>query len=517
MTLPAVTLLPTVSLGNSSYDPLGGHRVWEVVLLTLVSASLSLVTITGNILVVLSFKFNRQLKTVNNYFLLSLAYADLIIGALSMNLYTTYIVMDRWALGSVACDLWLTLDYVASNASVMNLLVISFDRYFSITRPLTYRAKRTPRKAVIIIVLAWSISFILWAPAILLYQHVLGQRTLKPGSCSIQFLSMPAITVCTAIAAFYLPVTIMAVLYWRIYSETTQRTKELAALQGREDSYSGNSTGSHRGNDSCPRSQDAGGAQRLCREDGESSALTRNHLSLLKVDREKDDSSCASSESMRPEPAAPPSDGPPGSEGTPLWPCCLHTQPVLIKPGGQIIHPASTVDAAVSVSMTLLRSSQSGQEVELEESSFTCQELMARPGNGSSPKGLKKLFCSSLLSKAAPLAGSFNPKSRVVPRRRTIIKEKKAAKTLSAILLAFFVTWCPYNIMVLVSAFCEGCIPRGLWHLGYWLCYLNSTVNPMCYALCNREFRVTFKMLLLCFWDKRKWALRQAMRKTTPT
>ena len=72
---------------------------------------------------------NKALKTVNNYYLLSLAFADLTIGTLSMNLYTTYIIMDQWALGPVICDLWLAIDYVASNASVMNLLVISFDRY----------------------------------------------------------------------------------------------------------------------------------------------------------------------------------------------------------------------------------------------------------------------------------------------------------------------------------------------------------------------------------------------------
>uniref|UniRef100_A0A673GEP5 Muscarinic acetylcholine receptor n=2 Tax=Sinocyclocheilus rhinocerous TaxID=307959 RepID=A0A673GEP5_9TELE len=143
-----------------------GHTIWQIVMIVFLCGSLSVVTITGNILVLVSFKVNKQLKTVNNYYLLSLAFADLIIGVLSMNLYTTYIIMDHWALGNWACDLWLAVDYVASNASVMNLLVISFDRYFSVTRPLTYRAKRTTKRAMTMIGLAWSISFILWAPAI---------------------------------------------------------------------------------------------------------------------------------------------------------------------------------------------------------------------------------------------------------------------------------------------------------------------------------------------------------------
>lgn len=219
-------------LSTESPDPVGGHTIWQIVMIVFLCGSLSLVTITGNILVLVSFKVNKQLKTVNNYYLLSLAFADLIIGVLSMNLYTTYIIMDHWALGNWACDLWLAVDYVASNASVMNLLVISFDRYFSVTRPLTYRAKRTTKRAMTMIGLAWSISFILWAPAILFWQYFVGERTVPPDQCYIQFLSEPITTFCTAIAAFYLPVTIMTVLYWRIYKETENRSKELAVLKG---------------------------------------------------------------------------------------------------------------------------------------------------------------------------------------------------------------------------------------------------------------------------------------------
>ena len=102
----------------------------EMVLIAIVAGFLSLLTVAGNCMVMISFKIDKQLQTISNYFLFSLAVADFAIGLISMPLFTVYILAGRWQLGPYVCDTWLSLDYLASNASVLNLLIISFDRYW---------------------------------------------------------------------------------------------------------------------------------------------------------------------------------------------------------------------------------------------------------------------------------------------------------------------------------------------------------------------------------------------------
>lgn len=170
---------------NTSVATATGLRfsIPKIVIIALFASLASIATVVGNVMVMISFKIDKQLQTISNYFLFSLAIAgvyrhsyiiiahtfrfhystdfvsdeqlktkkflivvDFAIGLISMPLFTVTTLLGYWPLGPYVCDTWLALDYLASNASVLNLLIISFDRYFSVTRPLTYRAKRTTNR-----------------------------------------------------------------------------------------------------------------------------------------------------------------------------------------------------------------------------------------------------------------------------------------------------------------------------------------------------------------------------------
>ena len=88
-------------------------------------------------------------------------------------------------------------------------------------------------------------------------------------------------------------------------------------------------------------------------------------------------------------------------------------------------------------------------------------------------------------------------------------QERKAAKTLSAILLAFILTWLPYSVLTILNSILGKedaaiWIPNTVWVVSYYLCYINSTINPLLYALCNASFRRTYIRILTCRFAARQ-------------
>ena len=96
------------------------------------------------------------------------------------------------------------------------------------------------------------------------------------------------------------------------------------------------------------------------------------------------------------------------------------------------------------------------------------------------------------------VSNMFNLKHRIRNLRQSsaLTKEIKAARQLGVIMGAFTLCFLPYFILFLVVAFCDGCIDQGLLLAMTWVGYLNSTLNPFLYPLCNLNFRRKFRMML---------------------
>lgn len=75
-------------------------------------------------------------------------------------------------------------------------------------------------------------------------------------------------------------------------------------------------------------------------------------------------------------------------------------------------------------------------------------------------------------------------------------RARKALRTISFILGAFVICWTPYHINALIEGFCKNCVNHHWFYFTYFLCYVNSPVNPFCYAMANQHYKRTFYRIL---------------------
>jgi len=81
------------------------------------------------------------------------------------------------------------------------------------------------------------------------------------------------------------------------------------------------------------------------------------------------------------------------------------------------------------------------------------------------------------------------------PRQSSLSSDVKAAKQLGVIMGAFCVCFLPYFVCFVVVAVCHQCVDDQLMTTVTWIGYINSTLNPFLYPLCNQQFRVSFRRM----------------------
>ncbi|XP_053206859.1 octopamine receptor-like [Panonychus citri] len=181
--------------------------------ITLCLSLMIIVTIIGNILVCLSVVLVRKLRSPSNYLLVSLAISDLCVAILVMPLALNLEVKGYWDLGPTLCDMWVSFDVTSCTASILNLCMISVDRYLTITKPLTYGVKRTTKRMTAFIAIVWVSSCLISVPPLL----VLGNEHGPDDKPTCQVSQQIVYQLYATLGAFYIPLGVMIILYYKIY------------------------------------------------------------------------------------------------------------------------------------------------------------------------------------------------------------------------------------------------------------------------------------------------------------
>ena len=116
---------------------------------------LSIITAAGNGFVIFLVAKSRRLHSSANWFVLSLAVADFVVG---ITVFPSSYFCNKY---STACNstVYMAFFWFFLHSSVTNLCTLTLDRYLAIVHPLKYNICITKRRPALVILIAWLIPF----------------------------------------------------------------------------------------------------------------------------------------------------------------------------------------------------------------------------------------------------------------------------------------------------------------------------------------------------------------------
>ena len=166
--------------------------------------------VVGNVLVVVSVRRFERLRVTANFFIVSLATADLLVAVLVMPFNASQEIAGRWLFGRVACDLFNANDVLFSTASLLHLCCISTDRYIAITDPFHYESRMSTRRVAIMLSCAWGASVLLSHMPIQLGWYTTDAET-DANMCT--FIVNRIYCVVSSSISFWIPTIVMLFTY----------------------------------------------------------------------------------------------------------------------------------------------------------------------------------------------------------------------------------------------------------------------------------------------------------------
>lgn len=198
--------------------------------LTILVGFLILITVFGNIMVVIAVITSRALRAPQNLFLVSLACADILVATSVMPFSLANELMGYWYFGKVWCEIYLALDVFFCTSSIVHLCAISLDRYWSISQAIEYNLRRTPQRIKCTVLIVWVLAAIISFPPLITMEKNDGEKNCP--ECKINDEKWYIIFSSTA--SFFAPCIIMIMVYVRIYLIAKKRTRDLPGERQRD-------------------------------------------------------------------------------------------------------------------------------------------------------------------------------------------------------------------------------------------------------------------------------------------
>lgn len=237
------TTLPPImnnSTSNATIEEGSTVQDWTDVLTFVFKAGIMgfiiIAAIFGNLLVIVSVMRHRKLRIITNYFVVSLALADMLVAMVAMTFNASVQMTGRWMFGYFMCDVWNSLDVYFSTASILHLCCISVDRYYAIVKPLKYPINMTKRVVAIMLLNTWiSPAVISFVPIFCGWYTTKSHqeyRRLHPDEC--EFTVNKWYVILSSSISFWIPCTIMVFTYLAIFKEANRQEKQIHNRMGNQ-------------------------------------------------------------------------------------------------------------------------------------------------------------------------------------------------------------------------------------------------------------------------------------------
>ena len=218
LTVPTASSFSSSAQNNSLTQESNGSEVnvYMKALKVTLYAIIFLVSAVGNMLVCIIVLKRRKMKTVTNYFILNLAFADLTLTLICIPFDIPVQEMNyKWPYGSFMCKILYPLQTMSLFASVFTLTAVSLTRYWAILYPLRRQLSTTNAKWLIVII--WLLSIVPVSPYIKVLS--IGENT---GSCDENWSdvrSRKIYTVALFVFQYAVPLSIIGAAYISIGRE----------------------------------------------------------------------------------------------------------------------------------------------------------------------------------------------------------------------------------------------------------------------------------------------------------